>query len=286
MKKNSISLKCSVVCTARDASIVKLYLPNASIFSIDKDSLSLLGIYAQSCLCRDKRIKALIYPPFMRTHLSEFQLRSFAEVGEEMDVFYKYGCFNLDEKIAFEKPNLSGYVEEANKFIKNNGIRHGFVLLIPYTNSRIEVSRRYWEKIAKGLNDKGYAVYTNVDVRNRDEIEGTLPIAIPLEIIPLIIKKCGCVISSRCGLADWIFVNECNLIVLHAFKQGKSNVDDVVQSSFGRKESFVAMQKRCGLKGKLSEYRICIDRDYESVVVRNIISDVEQMDKRGFKDAP
>jgi len=99
-------------------------------------------------------------------------------------------------------------------------------------------------------------VYTNVGNTGDDVIPGTKPLAAPLEIMPSLVRKAGCAVSTRCGLADWLFVNRCALFIIHVYSSGE-NPYDKMQSHFALKESFRSMAYRCGIScDALHEYRL------------------------------
>ena len=132
-----------------------------------------------------------------------------------------------------------------------------------------------WEKIASGLIARGYNVYTNVSAMSDTCIKGSTPLFAPLEILPLVIKKTGYAISGRCGLADWIYVNECRMSIIHTYKNGKNlSREELIQSKFGKLESFHEMSRRCGL-GEIKEYRLEQNKNNDEIIV-NIVEDADK----------
>lgn len=138
---------------------------------------------------------------------------------------------------------ISNYVSESssefNALIKKYNVEKGkSVLLIPYAQSAKELPISLWERIALELSNMGYKVYTNVKNSSECEIKGTIPIQIPLKLIPTFIPYAGSSISIRCGLTDLIAVTNSDVEVLYkidnevdemlsgiwSYKLGKENI--------------------------------------------------------------
>lgn len=242
------------VCLKRDAVLIHAYFPKAECVNVSRKEISLLGVYAS--VNKEKYI-SFMYPRIKSRKETLNELDLFSSLAIDMDVFYKYGCFDLDYNMPFLRPDLSFCEEEAYDIINKKCIpRLKSVLLIPDVHSRINLPRELWKDISHELFQMGYKVYTNTSDINEKGIDGTEPLYTSLETLPLIANHMGCVISGRCGLCDWLFVNECNLIVLHSYKLKTKTRQEKQMSSFGRKETLLGTKDRCGLNNKIFEVRV------------------------------
>lgn len=170
-----------------------------------------------------------------------------SKIGIMMDDYFRFGCFDLSYEDAsnITLPTLA----ETNYQIgtKKN------VLLVPYTKSRINVPIIFWEKIAQQLNEGGYSVYTNVGTPNESAIKGTIPMSLKIGELPAVLKQYNFItISGRCGLADWLFVNECKQIVVHASMKSPQTRNEKLCSAIERKDSFKIMKRKL----YLNEYNV------------------------------
>ncbi len=271
--------KIHIVCTKRDVNIIKSFMEDANVIGININELIMLGKYTSSRYCNSKEnIHTLIFPKLKQYKLMLEELALLSESGLHMDMCYKYGCFNLGHDAVFRNPNLSKYKEYAQQAIQENGlIPNNSVVLVPFINSRLSLPVEEWEKIADELMRAEIKVYTNVDSKNIP-IKNTIPLFLPLEILPIVIKETGCAISGRCGLCDWLFVNGCDLAVIHTYRVGRNlTKNQEVQTSFARKESFYEMKQRCGIEGsKLVEYRMCQNSPNDRKI-HSLVADIQQM---------
>ena len=283
LRKQHIKDDVEFVCCKRDEGVIQAYFPFAKVRILNTDDLYRLGRFAS--VLKKERVKVCIYPSLQSGKGMLKNIQVFADLGIEMDIFYKYGCFALDYTDSFQPPCLEKYREETDNIIISKKLRIGkTIVLVPYTHSRLELDREYWSKIAKGLIERGYDVYTNVSSEKAGAIAGTKALYMPIEILPLLIKKIGYVISGRCGLGDWLFVNCCNMSVIHTFYFTRYPLgsNKQVQSSFGCRESFQNMKARCGLEdGILQEYRIAMDKVKEDLL-EQIVADADAAVRRVF----
>lgn len=283
LKKSEIKNDIELICCKRDERLIQSYLPFVKIRTLSTEDLYKLGRFV-SAVGNDK-VRALIYPRLCSGRVMLNNIQILAELGIEMDICYKYGCFDLGDVDNFQFPCLDQYQKEADQVIIDKNLRTGkTIVLVPYVHSRLELDRSDWSKIAEGLIEKGYDVYTNVGSEKAEVISGTRALYIPLELLPLVVKKTGYVISARCGLGDWLFVNGCNMSVIHTFylKKFPHGSNEQIQSSFGCKESFQNMKIRCGLtEGILQEYRIAVDMVKENNLDQ-IVSDADTAARRIF----
>lgn len=242
------------ICLKRDAALIHAYFPKAECIHVRRKEISLLGVYAS--VNKEKYI-SFMYPRIKSRKETLNELDLFSSLAIDMDVFYKYGCFDLDYNMPFLSPDLLFCEEEAYDIIDKKCIPQSkSVLLIPDVHSRIHIPCEFWRDISYELFKMGYKVYTNTSNVNEKGIGGTEPLYTSLEVLPLIAGHMGCVISGRCGLCDWLFVNECNLIVLHSYKSETKTRQEKQMSDFGRKETLLGTKDRCGLNNTVFEVRV------------------------------
>ncbi len=245
-----------ICCMKRDVNLIRSYFPRVRLTVMDKAVLHFCGLV--SARLKVPQIFSCTYPRLKPAGELFAEVGQYAALGIEMDILYKYGCFNLSEGNAFTAPNMTRYDGEAERFMHGNHIPFGkSIVLIPTANSRIPLDDSGWYRLASILKEIGFAVYTNVGNINEKCIEGTEPLAAPLELMPSLVRKMGCAVSTRCGLADWLFVNQCALFIIHVFSNVKEDQYSMMQSDFARKESFKIMEYRCGIScDTLHEYRL------------------------------
>ena len=270
----------TLVCSKRDRNLIHSYVPDAQFVCTSIPELQEIGLYGTIHGKSMKNVRVIIYPELKKDMTYDLEL--YANTGMEMDICYKYGCFDLSDWDKFCPPNLTEYKQQAEQIVLEHKMPRGkSVVLIPYVNSRLHLPIEFWERLSKELISHGYKVYTNVGRDTDKPISGTTALFTPLEVLPLVVKMTGCVISGRCGLGDWVFINSCNLIVLHAFTD-KTDRMNKIQSSFARKESFHVKKYRCGIKGEVREFRInyaTCNADIYTNIANNtdeIISKVEE----------
>lgn len=273
IQSKCIPSNACVFCMKRDLLLLQSYYPSFEYITVDKKQLIDVGRY----VAQNKRpqSEALIFPRLKKPKVMRAEIECFADIGMEMDSCYRRGCFQLTDSSGFIKPNLFAFESQADYFIKeNNIVANKTVILIPYINSRLTLSFKEWEKIASRLIDRGYNVYTNVSANSDTYINGSAPLFAPLEILPLVIKKSGYAIAGRCGLADWIYVNECRMSIIHTYKNEENlSKEELIQSKFGKLESFHEMSRRCGLHD-IKEYRLEQNKNNDEIIEK-IVQDVD-----------
>ena len=257
-----------IVCTKRDIPLIKCFNIDIKVIGLSKNDLIQIGKY-----CSKKRFSkdvfVCVYPKLKSRRIMLRELYECSRLGLEMDVIYKYGCFNLVLNDRFVKPDLRAYKEQAIKTEQKKKLQKGkTVVLIPYANSRLSPKEDFWEMISETLIKNGYDVYTNVSGENEKPIGKTKELFLPLEELPIVIKEIGCVISCRCGLYDWLFINECNGILVHSYDSNNE-----LSYNLDKKESFESMRYRCGLNSRVFELRI--DRnDFSKSVADEVLTKV------------
>jgi len=259
LKKNNVS-EYRIICLKRDDNVIGMYLSEEKTIVLDKKQLIYLETYCKSKLNIHSNLFHLVYPHVKTKKDAIYNSKILSDLGLEMDVLYKYGCMNLPYHAKIQFPNNLKYKQEAIEIIKKSDIVSGkFVLLIPYVNTRLKLPDFFWENIAKSFQTKGYDVYTNVS-GNQKPIKETKSLSCSLEVIPSVINLAGRAISCRCGLCDWLFLNKCNLTVIHSYDSTKNET----QSLYAQKESFSEMAHRCGIGSSIVEVRCDISHIEES----------------------
>lgn len=279
IEENNITGKILILCLKRDLRILQTYYPNFEYKCLGKEMLECVTKY--SSIKRIENVKATIYPVSdIRKHI-QVKSKCYADLGMEMDTCYKRGCFQLSDNVPLKKPDLSIYLDQALSIIREKHMpENKTVVLVPFINSRIQMPLGYWEKIADILIHLGYQVYTNISSLDGEYVKNTTPLYTSLEVLPLVIKYVGYAVSARCGLADWLYVNECRMSIIHTFKTDKTmSFDEHIKSKYGKLESFSDMGNRCQLK-KILEYRIDVDDIKDSILMR-IAKDVDYQLKEG-----
>lgn len=269
-KNIGIEEVCIVACK-RDEAIIRCWFPEVEIICLEKKHLYYAGVYVSAHKWPNNSVKALIYPELEKPRKMIMEIEPLSKIGMEMDHCYKYGCYDLDESADIQLP-ISNYAGDTDFSLDNSKVKpRESVILVPYVNSRMAIPIDFWERLAAVLKSKGLHVYTNVGNESDDPIRHTERLAVTLEVLPKIVKHGGCVISGRCGLADWLFLNECPMVIVHSYKNNNETLDDFIQSSFGRKESFFWMKERCHLSINIAEHRVCID-DYNEKDIQYIVN--------------
>jgi len=269
ISRKKITRKICIIACKRDEAIIKAWFPEVEVVCLEKKLIICIGYYVASSICSRNNIEALIYPKLKKHREMVKDIKLLSQICMEMDECYKYGCYDLDNEASVQLPKFLDQ-EEGIASCKKHELQVGrSVILVPYTNSRLSIPIVFWEKIADALLMMGVSVFTNVGNENEKPIKNTRPLLTSLKELPQVAKLSGCVISGRCGLADWIFLNECSMIVLHSYKERIVAANDTIQSSFGRKESFSHMKDRCHITAEIKEYRICID-DYNEQDIQSI----------------
>lgn len=109
--------------------------------------------------------------------------------------------------------------ENADETMTACGLNEGkTAILSPYAKSARDLPDGFWEELAERLIDKGYTVCTNI-AGSEQAIEGTIPLAAPLEQIFDLVEKCGVFIGLRSGLCDLISGAHAEKIILYSLRQ-------------------------------------------------------------------
>lgn len=241
--------------------IISQYYKESNIVNLGHDDLILLGRYA--CLSNKEHdnLKAGIYPLLKRNRSMNYEYELISTIGGEMDMLYKYGCFDLPYDAKFALPISKTKAKE--NYIKEYGIVYKrSLILIPYANSRNFIPVQIWESIVEYYGNQGWAVYTNIKDKNEKAIKGSRGICLALEDIADVAKYAGLVITARCGLGDYLFLSQCNIIFLHSIIENPKDKMQSLNNKFALRESFGEIAKRCEVNQEiLGEYRLFIRED-------------------------
>lgn len=88
------------------------------------------------------------------------------------------------------------------------------VILSPYAKSITSLDLAVWNEIVKAYSEQGYICFTNV-VGNEREIEGTMPITVPISEIQSVVEYAGTFIGIRSGLCDVLKEARCRKVALY-----------------------------------------------------------------------
>ena len=118
-----------------------------------------------------------------------------------------------------KKTGVEVISEEAGDTMTSCGLKERkTVILSPYAKSARDLPDGFWEELAEKLIDMGYTVCTNI-AGSEQAIEGTIPLAAPLEQIFDLVEKCGVFIGLRSGLCDLISRAHAEKIILYSLRQ-------------------------------------------------------------------
>lgn len=99
------------------------------------------------------------------------------------------------------------------------------VILSPYAYSLSQAETTFWTELARGLQEKGYNVYTSVALYEK-EIEGTKRLSCGLDELATIANTCAAVVASRSGVCDLLAVYSCaKLIVINPNRREECYLD-------------------------------------------------------------
>lgn len=233
----------------------------------------IMGLWVKKKLYKYPKISVMCFPICQSKRVDLIEGNYRARIGLFMDDAYRFGCFDLSYDIEqpITLPPLARTDFEINT--KKN------ILLIPYTRSRINIQLKIWEDIANALQTEGYTVYTNVGTPEEKAIHGTIPLSRKVVEVPAILRKYNFIsLCGRCGLADWLFVNECKQLVVHSCKRHPKNRHEWLCTSVEKKDSFKLMKRKCLLNEEMVEDIWLYTDDLASDYLLNIIQKVKKLD--------
>lgn len=267
-KKNNIN-NYKIITSIRLKEIFNRYGEENLLDSSEVNTNLIILLWKKNKLYKYPNLHVVLFPQDFGKHGNKIIEKYRANIGIMMDDYYRFGCFDLSYEIE-ESITLPLLIETDFELKTKKNI-----LLIPYTKSRINISLVIWETIAKSLKEKGYTVYTNVGTPKEKPINGTIPLITKIIELPAILRKYDFIsICGRCGLADWLFVNECKQIIVHSCKRHPQNKYELLCSSVDRKDSFKIMKRKCLLNEDNTEdlylYTDDIPVNYVSLIIQKV----------------
>lgn len=271
---NSISDNYTIMANKRLKELLSFYGELNLTDYYDEYSSYIFNLWEKNKLYKYPKIHVMAFPKDQCKKKKLVENDYKAAVGITMDDCYKFGCFDLsyenDEPITKPRLATTKYTIETKKNI----------LLIPYTNSRINIPLSIWSAIAKELMEYGFTVYTNIGTPNEKNVEGTIPFSIKITELPAVLLKYNFIsVCGRCGLADWLFVNECKQIIIHSCMKNPKNKTEFLRSQLERKDSFKMMKKKCSLNENVADDVWLYIDNLENDYTKNILKKVINMDK-------
>lgn len=281
---NKINNQCIIITEERFVEIMNTHIKSKNVIfkSVSHKELMYLEYYASSSFNKKTNIIPLFFPLIKMKKQMIKELDLLSKSGAEMDMLYKIGCLELYNKTNIKPLEI---YKESNYNIKKDIIPK-VVLLIPGVNSRNNISEKIWEDIAKICCGNGYKVYTNMGAHTDNVINGTYPLNMTINELPQYIsdKKIK-VISSRCGLADFLFLSGCcDILILHSIiKDVKINQLTEIYNRFAYWENFHELNQKYKITSHIVyDFRLeiaenkCINYSELKWKICNYISDKEE----------
>lgn len=135
--------------------------------------------------------------------------------GLDFNTMIQIGVYHAPVK----KTGIGVISKDSGNIMTSYGLKEGkTAILSPYAKAARDLPEGFWEELAERLSDKGYTVCTNI-AGSEQAIEGTIPLAAPLEQIFNLVEKCGVFIGLRSGLCDLISGAHAEKIILYSLRQ-------------------------------------------------------------------
>lgn len=139
---------------------------------------------------------------------------------------YKESVFkcNIDSSIS----NITYKIDnkKSRNICKKNDINNMSIVIMPISNSELCLSKSFWNKLIRVLNEKGYSVYTNIG-KNELPLDNTKPLALSFEDLFCIANKVKMFISVRSGICDLLALTSAKQIVINSSKNNYYKWDNV-----------------------------------------------------------
>ncbi|MBR4791791.1 MAG: hypothetical protein IK024_12945 [Treponema sp.] len=272
-KKHNLGNDYTILAPIRHKNMFLLYGEKNLMKNSEKYIPHIMYLWKKDKLYKYPKIHVMAYPKGHSKRINNIEENLRAGIGIMMDDCYRFGCFDLtydsDEPIIVP-PILDTQYE---LHTENN------ILLIPYTNSRINISLAIWEEIASELKKAGYTVYTNIGTTKEKAVKGTIPLQISITELPAILRKYDFIsLCGRCGLADWLFVNECKQIILHSCKKNPKNRNEWLCTCVEKKDSFKVMKRKCLLNEENAEDVWLYTDDLSSDYIESIMQKIQKIE--------
>lgn len=233
---NNINNEKVVILTQKKLyGIISLFYNGFSYIYCEKEELIDIQIYLSNTKNFFHNIKLAIFPLVRVDKLGGKEFELLSKAGADMDRLYRIGCFSLPmgtERVPqIRKNNINKNFEERKK-----------IILVPYVNSRNIIPIEIWNKIVSILKKYDIEIYTNAN-KSEQCLNGTKLLKTDLRDIPHVIGENDLVIGGRCGLMDWLFIAQKNIIVLHSIIENNINEYTKARNNFAKWESFSDIKK-------------------------------------------
>ena len=265
-KKKANIVNYNILAKKQYHSIFPLY-GEKNLINFDAEIYQMImKLWYKEKIAKYPKIQVLAFPKWPYAKSSAIEENFCASLGLMVDDCYRFGAFDLSyEDISpIAKP-----IKSKTKILietKNN------ILLVPYANSRINIPIEFWEKIVIELNKLGYSVYTNIGTKSDVTIKGSKPLVANIDELPILLMKNKFIsICARCGLADWLFVNECKQLIIHSCMIKPRTRREWLCSALEKKDSFTEMSK----KNKLNEN--IVDDTWVYIDKNNYTNEIEKI---------
>ena len=225
LKKNNIKQDKVVIVTERKLSdIIDEFIPGLRYQFIQRKELIILQQY-YSIYNNVNNVKLAVFPLVRMDKIGDIEFDVLSCSGAEMDSLYRIGAFGLDRKT------------ESYPIINKKTASKGRIIFVPFVNSRNVIPVQIWERIVDIAKKTDRELLTNVGP-NEKPIKGTTALTLGLKELVEDITEEDLVIGGRCGLIDWLFVAQKNIIILHSILANPKNKNEISRNRFAEWESF------------------------------------------------
>ncbi len=269
LRKHKIEKYVFVVISASCRKVAKIFeIPNIHQLEKMEDVTALIKYYM---LCPEEANIKVLNDSWADIYTSLTQWVRGLHGMDFTQMFTRF-VFELGEKARPEQPVLKERQDEVDEVFEKSGMVPGrTVVIAPYTTTLSELPNEFWEKLAKELTDRGYAVFTNSGGPKEPVIDGTEAAFFPLEISPQAMSHAGGFIGVRSGFCDVISASSAKKVVLydkHAtfyncsaydyFSLKKMGLcDDAIELEYDNKEYIDVLDDILNEFPKLTEVEMC-----------------------------
>lgn len=228
---NIIDEKVVILTQKKMYGIISLFYPQYLYKYCEKNELINVQMYLSNTKKVFNNIKLAIFPMLKPSKIGWLEFDLLSRTGADMDLLYKIGCFSI--------PKCTAQIPQIQSFQSNKRKK---IVLVPYVNSRNKIPIKLWNEIVLALKKYDIDIYTNCE--NQDQcLDGTELLRVDLKDIPKVIGDDDLVIGGRCGLMDWLFIAQKNIIVLHSIIKNYNDKFIEARNNFASWESFEIIKK-------------------------------------------
>lgn len=212
-KKNNISEYVFLVISGACKKVALLFdIKNVELLKSQKDSEYLIRYYS---LCPNDINLKLLNDAWAQINDNNSEWFRGYKGMYFTELFRKF-VFDLPDNSKPKHPHLKDATKEIDKYFKEYNLQiNKTVILSPYSNTLADLPLSFWEKICKGLIDKGYSVCTNSSGPNELAIKGSNAIFFPLNVAPQFLSRAGGFIGVRSGFCDVISGSIAKKVILY-----------------------------------------------------------------------